>query len=334
MRAPVYLLLALAANAAIAQYPEKPNGTCDVDNQCGYSCTDEGCIWVACNGLDCVEESGQKFKWTQAKKDEHYKEGLCQPDPDTDETIPSVCFRQCKSTPDCLTDEYCNPSKSRCDKKLEPGGVCKQDTDCDTMSCVEGKCGSNIGKLCKEDGDCPAENGERFTRLCSKKGTCLKASVLHGETCLEDAQCVTGCCNSDGKCNYCKKCSSDRECFHPNTPDNLYCYKSYNSDKDNICKPTKGEQGQRCSKHDDCGSGLHCFKSNNNPIKICQVANGREGSPCHGSRKDECARYRLRCFRGQCSREKCGTAGDGCVFSSCCDAFTCRKHGVLNNSCV
>ncbi|EEP78686.1 predicted protein [Uncinocarpus reesii 1704] len=322
MHASAAIFLTFLAGAAFAKFPPPPGKICDTDKECSFACFKDGCMPVACNGLECTTESGFHYKWTQEKKDKFMKEGVCRTDPATDDPDFTKCFRRCDSTSDCLNEEYCNLSRNSCEPKVKDEEECKADEDCETLSCVKGKCGSNIGKDCKRDEDCPAVNGVQGTRLCSKiTKKCLEGNIPTDKGCTENAQCGSGCCSKDGTCQYCKKCNSDSEC-----PFSLVCRKGSDADGQKTCRSPPPPPKPKCYRRKDCSGKVRCFTTPTRTIP-CNPGNGSRGSPCTHSAH---CHGRMNCFDGKCGYfgKNCGNRRDGCGYpwqKKCCEGLQCRQ---------
>lgn len=328
MRSSAAIFLTLLASTALAQipdfskYPKPPPKHCDDDKGCSFACAEEGCLQVICDGLKCTRPNGWHFEWTQEKKNQFMKEGVCRVDPTADDEDFTKCFRRCNSTSDCLDEEYCNVSQNACQEKVADEEKCKADTDCESLSCVSGKCGSNVGKDCQEDEDCPAINGIQGSRLCSKTTKkCLEGNVATGKKCSEDAQCGSGCCK-EGTCQYCKKCESDKQC-----PFSLSCLESSAAgETQKTCQVPPPPPPPECHLRIDCEGNLRCFKSPDSDLN-CNPGDGSFDAPCKSHYH---CQGRMKCFDGQCGfrGKNCGNTFDSCGNfwnKKCCDGLRCQS---------
>ncbi len=151
--------------------------------------------------------------------------GICD---DNDTCTCSSAGKDCLEGADCCSGQ-CNPTTNTCAQVL---GVCSQDdtpctdaTECCTLSCVDGLCGSEACTLdtetCTSDDQCCSGN-------CSDEGACLPLADPNvtqcnsaGNSCSANGDCCSGLCDTDaGTCllgaSYCVQrfdaCSSDAQC--------------------------------------------------------------------------------------------------------------------------
>jgi len=133
---------------------------------------------------------------------------------------------QCHDDRDCGSDHYCDKGwltvgKNQCVALKASGGNCSRDDQCRSPAICKGK---------------PA-------------GKCIvEGSAGLGGRCIKDAECESGSCNKDGRCQ-CKKSS---DCSR-----GKYCDTGTVGIGKNQCKPHK-EEGDACSANKQCGSGLDC----------------------------------------------------------------------------
>ena len=99
---------------------------------------------------------------------------------------------------DPIIDSKCkDQSKDYIPFKKLPSLPCKENKECISDKCVEGKCiGVNDGEKCKNSHDC------NYGKTCRKEGDenkCL-APVKEGEKCEKDTDCELNCGCKEGKC--------------------------------------------------------------------------------------------------------------------------------------
>ncbi|MBQ4359270.1 MAG: hypothetical protein II767_03355 [Proteobacteria bacterium] len=225
---------------------------------CGSEvCTDsQKCVDQVCKNLCgsevCADDKiCDKASQTCVDKPDDYDP--CSECTDTEECINQVCKPK-----DPCANKTC-PDNTRCDR--DKGGECVEIDPCETVTCgeaqtcIKAKC---YDDACLENGvekDC----GEG--QVCSK-GECVKSGCA-GMTCDEGWQCVTGACDSDGKCNgVCVEtaclemfCDEGRSCKGGTCVDNE-CL-DVTCDEGKIC--SKGDcTYEICLDKDPCASGKFC----------------------------------------------------------------------------
>ena len=142
---------------------------CKPDHTCGL---DRKCLAKAKAGETCSSYTGC------AKKHYcDYKTSKC--------VAQKQAGEKCTSSTACATKHYCALSTSGsdgvCRKLLAGGSACTGSTECESSSCIPGKCPG--GASCYKDSDC--------------KGSCTLSPSL---SCTTDSQCPGKCANSGKTC--------------------------------------------------------------------------------------------------------------------------------------
>ncbi len=133
---------------------------------------------------------------------------------------------QCRNDRDCGKNHYCDKGwltigKNQCVAFKAYGAGCSRDEQCKSPSICKGK---PVGKCITE------------------------ASVNLGGRCIKDAECKSGSCDKDGKC----QCKVNKDCGT-----GKYCDTGTAGIGKNSCKAFK-KKDDKCSADKQCGPGLDC----------------------------------------------------------------------------
>jgi hypothetical protein len=132
----------------------------------------------------------------------------------------------CDADPQCGQGRYCDKGwltvgKNQCVAFHAYGTACSRDEQCESPAICKGK---------------PA-------------GKCIiEAAINLGDRCIKDAECKSGSCNDDGRC----QCKVNTDCGR-----GKYCDTGTSGIGQNSCKAFK-QQGDACSADKQCGPGLDC----------------------------------------------------------------------------
>lgn len=117
----------------------------------------------------------------------------------------------------CADGKACDPSSRRCVRENQDGsksilGRCDIDGDCNTDTCVKGKCVES-GKECESSRDC-------YTVFCRPVKACA-----NGAKCLSDADCIDGSrcaiCQDSSECI--PRCENGARCLSKDCPGDAEC---------------------------------------------------------------------------------------------------------------
>ena len=183
---------------------------CSRDEQCGTGRVCQGKPLGKCITPNSVGIAGRCIKDQECTTGSCDKDGRC----------------QCRADNDCNGNQYCDKGwltvgKNQCVAFKAYGANCSRDDQCRSPSICKGW---PAGKCITED------------------------SLNLGARCIKDAECKTGSCDKDGRCQ-CKKssdCGSGR-----------YCDTGTVGIGKNSCKRSKG-RNETCSANKQCGAGLSC----------------------------------------------------------------------------
>jgi|GEM_PF-4629581 len=172
------------------------------------------------------------------------------------------CPITCADNTNCDNNATC--FNSHCVAKFNDGDNCNVNEDCDSNHCQNGFC-CDSGDCCFDSSACPDSyktdpvcddttscQGSRVDKICTKDNKCDSQKIE------DDSACTT---LQKEECGYYKdnSCSgeTDQQIFECSTT----CIIEADCDNDatcvdNLCVP-KLNDGETCSKDDDCGSG-HC----------------------------------------------------------------------------
>lgn len=188
----------------------------------------------------------------------------------------------------CIKDVECI-SRS-CDKN----GICQcsNDIHCPTdQYCATGTLGigRNACVARKAEGDsCDSDRKCASPAICQGKplGKCIvEASVALGAACIKDAQCITGSCDKDNRC----QCKSDTHCGP-----GKYCDKGTIGIGKNSCKDAKAVC-ESCGSDAQCGSSRIC-KGKPLAGKCIKEKSRKIGKPCCKN---------AQCISGKCKKGQC-----------------------------
>lgn len=213
----------------------------------------------------------------------------------------------------CILSAHCDAAV--CTNDVSNGGVCDEDTDCQSNHCDNGYCCTS-GQCCATTNDCPARGVP--TRVCDDPTNCQGHSGV--------ITCVTNMCTAMSGINDDTACNASITAHNCGTYNPIVCTgvdpqtardcpTSCISDADCIdaahctmgfCLPDLPAGGP-CTRSQDCQGGLGCVDSTccttscNGPCEACNVA-GSEGA--------------------------CTAIGAGADPAGECDGFTCTGYYV------
>jgi len=219
---------------------------CKDDNDCGKSgqYCDRG--WATIGKNQCKSRVAYG---ANCSRDEQCKENhVCQGKPLGKCIKPDTLAVGAK----CIKDAEC--ISGSCDK--DGRCQCKDDKDCNSATQYCDKGWATLGKnQCKAKvlfrGSCSRDEQCGTGHICKGKplGNCIKPSVLKiGELCLKDAECITGSCNKDKRC----QCKTSRDCGS-----SAYCATGTLGIGKNTCVAYK-KKGDSCSDDKQCKPKLDC----------------------------------------------------------------------------
>jgi hypothetical protein len=222
---------------------------------------------------------------------------------------PPTCPTTCASDADCDADGFCNPASSVCEQDRPNGGICQQDSWCQSDHCQNGFC-CDSGDCCTSETDCPGSY--------SGDPVCTVPTACQGE--VDVAQC------NDNRCTTSVGVDDDSACGPGVEASNCGPYTSIYCTGDSLQQPPQCPS--TCSDDSDCDANAYC-----NAGGAC-VPDEPNGAAC--SDEDECQ-------SGHCQNGFCCDSGDCCnndsacnaydLPSTCGDAATCqgtRVDGVCN----
>ncbi|KAE8226974.1 hypothetical protein CF326_g7630 [Tilletia indica] len=202
----------------------------------------------------------------------------------------------CGGLDSCFPDGTCG---FHCERIPLGGSGCITNEECKLGLCVAGTCTRlPVGGSCKLDGDCAS-------LLCSVNGICIDAasrSLMKGEVCWEDRQCLSGFCNYEYKPrSLCRKGATIFE--NPARCDSL-------------------PAGQACTSDDQCVGGA------------CSAAGTRQylpvGAVCR--QEQECS-TRLCYTKGDAAYCVSSSGGGACNIDADCSTRICTSITGLGRFC-
>ncbi len=191
----------------------------------GHACQSGKCQYAQCYTPKSVAIGGGCFVSDQCKQ------GKC------GNKVPGTAGTcVCTADNDCGNNRYCDKGwltigKNQCVAFKAYGAGCSRDEQCKSPSICKGK---PVGKCITE------------------------ASVNLGGRCIKDAECKSGSCDKDGKC----QCKVNKDCGT-----GKYCDTGTAGIGKNSCKAFK-TKGDKCSADKQCGPGLDC--KGVPPLKKCK----------------------------------------------------------------
>lgn len=235
----------------------------------------------ACNGADddcddAVDETGCTEAGQPCTSDMECMDASCEEIDGARICAPS-CFPDDPAFAPCPSGLWCQAigcGMGRCVPgtlgAAPDGAPCTADTDCASASCVERSGMRVCGKQCLPDFGCPA--GFVCDILEGECGACIDPALVGprglGQPCEEAADCVSGQCGSDGRCE--QTCSAHEACPADHRCDGTRC----------VPGAPVGE-GAACTASAECATGLACEGA------VCVRAPASEGGGCavgHGRR--------------------------------------------------
>ncbi len=236
----------------------------------------------------------------------------------------------CSNNGECISDKctcgYCRPVDRNLGQSCYSGAECVSN-HCSAATCLisgecrcndDGDCDSN--EWCKEplaaDNTCEPKGGycdpcgadhECLSSYVCTSGSCIvEGSKTIGQSCCENAQCVTGQCGTNDVC----VCETDSDC-----DSDEYCVEPVGQPA--YCEQLKSS-GESCSGPGECISNLCvCF--------ICRAADQPLGARCFAGSQclsNHCSS--VTCFEGEC---RCDDDGD------CPGSQECKKPFGGENHC-
>lgn len=197
------------------------------------------------------------------------------------------------------------------------GGIgypCFTNSDCQSKSCVLGRC------VCKSDLHCPPP------LKCDKSfiPTCASNKKQNGQSCVSGRQCASGVClTSKCTCIGNTICSGDTKCFGVGS--NAQCWPTNLPIGSNClgnfqCATSRCKFGKCvCRKSSHCKPSYTCVK------RLFKKNKCLKTSLLHGQ---SCLRSK-QCKNGRCWRGKCRCLGD----SGCPSGQKCRRVSLGSNYC-
>ena len=180
---------------------------------------------------------------------------------------------------------------------MQPGGGCTVATECQSLNCTNGACGSTCisdGQACTTDGSCCG--GKCANGMCSPLNTTCKTG---GNTCAGNNDCCSHLCQG-GTCvlgsSFCIQTGDT--CVHPSDCCGGTCNIATGATLGTCGAPPSGPSfcnggvdGTVCGGCNDCCSRL-CAPYGPSGVKVCQRANGchidgdlcREDGDCCGAK--------------------------------------------------
>jgi microsomal dipeptidase-like Zn-dependent dipeptidase len=181
----------------------------------GHACRSEHCQFGQCYTPQSVAMGDACFVNDQCRQ------GKC-----SNTVLGTTGECVCDADQQCGKGRYCDEGwltigKNQCVAFKAYGAACSRDEQCESPAICKGK---------------PA-------------GKCItEAAINLGGRCIKDAECESGSCDDDGRC----QCKVNADCGR-----GKYCDTGTAGIGKNSCKAFK-QQGDACSADKQCGSGLDC----------------------------------------------------------------------------
>lgn len=274
---------------------------CSNPTTCQGTRLDKVCDNFRCASSAPVGDDTDCSAEVQARQCTPYQPLFC--NGNSNQTAPT-CPTSCVLDEDCVDGYHCDGT---CKADLVDGGVCDEDSDCNSQHCQNAHCCAS-GDCCAQPSDCPLTyqsaavcdatttcQGTRTDALCSSASICQQSAPIGDDSaCGTDLQALT-CAPYDPV--FCKGTANQTAPVCPTTCTlDSQCIDGYHCDA-SACTPDLGD-GSSCDEGSDCISG-HCQNnfccssgdccsqpSDCNSLLYGETASCVVPATCQGTRRD------------------------------------------------
>ena len=264
------------------------------------------------------------------------------------ECISGLLNQSCDHTNDCegfsIFNVYrCDLELKKCKERVDTGGLCLIDTDCQSRRCAASICKNKLEDLepCSRNADCKSYrctgrigalecSSRKIGHACASSDECNKGACLNqrcklledGRPCSRNSNCQSRRCSGTWKQKECSRgligqtCDRDWNCISGRC-------------EDNFCEP-RLKDTRYCRRWLDCTSRKCLGKPGN---KTC--SSGRLGHSCESDY--DCKSYRCRdnvCLEVLSDGQSCKEHGDCINFCRGNQNSAECSNGLLNHMCT